>query len=84
MAPTGGAGLGGRNTGNAFLEDAPILQLLDRLIPEVYTPGTDEKLSNMIYNPFNNQLIVKNTPTNLKSFEKQLAEVDVTPEAGEH
>lgn len=78
-AASGGAGLGGRNTGNAFLEDAPILQLLNRLIPEVYTPGTDELVSDMIYNPFNNQLIVKNTPTNLKNFEKQLAEVDVTP-----
>lgn len=76
----GGAGLGsGQNTGNAFLEDAPILQLLDRLIPDVYMPGTDEELSDMIYNPASNQLIVKNTPTNLKNFEKQLAEIDVTP-----
>jgi type II secretory pathway component GspD/PulD (secretin) len=73
------AGLGGRNTGNAFLEDAPILQLLERLIPQVYMPGTDEQLSDMIYNPSNNQLIVKNTPSNLKHFEKQLAEIDVTP-----
>jgi len=75
----GAAGLGGANTGNAFTEDAPILQLLERLIPEVYMPGTNEQLSDMIYNPASNQLIVKNTPTNLRYFERQLAEIDVTP-----
>jgi type II secretory pathway component GspD/PulD (secretin) len=33
----------------------------------------------MIYNPANNMLIVKNTPSNLAEFEKQLAQIDVTP-----
>jgi len=75
----GGAGLGRGTTGSSFTEDAPILQLLERVIPEVYMPGTNELLSDMIYNPSSNQLIVKNTPSNLKHFEKQLAEIDVTP-----
>jgi type II secretory pathway component GspD/PulD (secretin) len=33
----------------------------------------------MIYNPANNMLIVRNTPTNLELFEEQLAQLDVTP-----
>jgi type II secretory pathway component GspD/PulD (secretin) len=52
---------------------------LERLVPQVYEPYTEEQLSDMIYNPANNMLIVKNTPTNLDNFEKQLAQIDVTP-----
>lgn len=75
-AANNGAGLG--NTQNVG-DSAPILDLLQRMIPEVYEPYTGTLLSDMIYNPINNQLIVKNTPSNLSSFEKRLAEIDVTP-----
>src|SRR5690606_31553696 len=76
----GNAQLGNNNNNNQNLQqDAPILDLLMRLIPEIYEPYTDELLSDMIYNPANNMLIVKNTPTNLDVFEKQLAQIDVTP-----
>jgi type II secretory pathway component GspD/PulD (secretin) len=70
-----GAQLGGSNQES----EAPILDLMQRLIPEVYEPFTDNKLSEMIYNPTNNMLIVRNTPSNLDSFEKELAQIDVTP-----
>jgi type II secretory pathway component GspD/PulD (secretin) len=71
-----GAGLGG----NSSLEgESPILSLLQRLIPDVYAPSSEERLSDMIYNPANNMLIVTNTPTNLDSFEEQLTQLDVTP-----
>ncbi len=62
-----------------FSSDAPVLEMLERLISEVYDPYTAEPLSDMIYNPANNMLIVTNTPTNLAKFEKQLAQIDVTP-----
>ena len=56
-----------------------LLSMLERLVPPVYEPYTNEVLSDMIYNPMNNMLIVKNTPSNLDAFEKQLAQIDVTP-----
>ena len=76
----GAATLGGdTGTTMALSGNAPVLELLGRLIPEVYEPYTDELLSDMIYNPANNMLIVKNTPSNLSEFEKQLKQIDVTP-----
>jgi type II secretory pathway component GspD/PulD (secretin)/tetratricopeptide (TPR) repeat protein len=75
----GNAQLGGNSRNPNLQEEAPILDLLQRLIPEVYEASSDEVLSDMIYNPANNMLIVKNTTTNLTHFEKQLAEIDVTP-----
>ncbi len=78
-AAGGQAQLGGAGQSSVFADDAPILQLLQRLIPEVYEPYSNELLSDMIYNPANNQLIVKNTPSNLDQFEKQLAQIDITP-----
>ena len=74
----GGAGLGGTGT-EQIGGDAPILSLLQRLIPDVYAPSSEERLSDMIYNPANNMLIVTNTPGNLDNFEEQLAQLDVTP-----
>ena len=59
--------------------EAVIVTLLRDLIPEVREPYTNELLSRMIYNPLTNQLIVKNTPTNLAKLEAQLAELDVMP-----
>jgi len=56
-----------------------VLEQLSILIPEIYAPYSDEPLSDMFYNPANNMLIVKNTPSNLEDFEKKLAQVDVTP-----
>jgi len=56
-----------------------VLEQLSLLIPEVFAPNSDEPLSDMFYNPANNMLIVKNTPSNLEEFEKKLAKVDVTP-----
>jgi len=53
--------------------------MLHRVIPDVYEPYTDEVLSNMLYNPANNMLVVKNTPTNLAKFENELARIDITP-----
>ena len=73
-----GAGLGGTGT-SAIGGEAPILTLLQRLIPDVYAPSSEERLSDMIYNPANNMLIVRNTPSNLEAFEEQLAQLDVTP-----
>ncbi|MCK5862433.1 MAG: hypothetical protein KAH38_08100, partial [Candidatus Hydrogenedentes bacterium] len=68
-----GAGAGTMGLGGS------VLTLLERLVPQVWEPYTEELLSDMIYNPANNMLIVKNTPSNLKEFEKQLAQIDVTP-----
>jgi type II secretory pathway component GspD/PulD (secretin) len=73
-----GAGLGGTGA-SSIGGDAPILTLLQRLIPDVYAPSSEERLSDMIYNPANNMLIVRNTPSNLEAFEEQLAQLDVTP-----
>jgi hypothetical protein len=73
-----GAVLGGTGA-SSIGGDAPILTLLQRLIPDVYAPSSEERLSDMIYNPANNMLIVRNTPTNLEAFEEQLAQLDVTP-----
>ncbi|NLF58864.1 MAG: hypothetical protein GX580_14635, partial [Candidatus Hydrogenedens sp.] len=73
------AGLGTGESGNTFGLGSDILSILERLVPQVYEPYTEELLSDMIYNPSNNLLIVKNTPTNLETFEKQLAQIDVTP-----
>jgi type II secretory pathway component GspD/PulD (secretin) len=56
-----------------------VLTLLERLVPQVYEPYSEELLSDMIYNPANNMLIVKNTASNLEQFEKQLKQIDVTP-----
>ncbi|NLN91827.1 MAG: tetratricopeptide repeat protein [Candidatus Hydrogenedens sp.] len=56
-----------------------VLTLLERLVPQVYEPYSEELLSDMIYNPANNMLIVKNTASNLEEFEKQLKQIDVTP-----
>ncbi|MBI2432633.1 MAG: hypothetical protein HYV26_07170 [Candidatus Hydrogenedentes bacterium] len=79
-AGQGPAALGGAGAqNNEFANEAPILQLLRRIIPEVYEPYTNELLSDMIYNPSTNMLIVRNSPTNLKEFERQLAKLDVTP-----
>ena len=76
----GGAQLGAGVTGAGALGfGGGVLDLLERLVPQVYEPYTDELLSDMIYNPANNMLIVKNTPSNLAEFEKQLAQIDVTP-----
>ncbi len=72
------AGLGAGGT-SSFGIGSDILSLLERLVPQVFEPYTEELLSDMIYNPANNMLIVKNTPTNLDTFEKQLAQIDVTP-----
>ncbi|HQL95934.1 MAG TPA: hypothetical protein PL005_14755, partial [Candidatus Hydrogenedentes bacterium] len=79
-AAQGGAGLGGTASGTgSFGIGTDILSILERLVPQVFEPYTEELLSDMIYNPANNLLIVKNTPSNLDTFEKQLAEIDVTP-----
>jgi len=74
-----GASLGTGTGAASFGLGGDVLTLLERLVPQVYEPYTEELLSDMIYNPANNMLIVKNTPTNLEAFEKQLAEIDVTP-----
>ncbi len=73
----GGAQLGGN--GSQSQTESPVLALLQQLIPEVYEPFTDRLLTEMIYNPTNNMLIVRNTPSNLDKFEKELAQIDVTP-----
>ncbi len=78
-AAQGGAGLGGTSGTGSFGIGTDILSILERLVPQVFEPYTEELLSDMIYNPANNLLIVKNTPSNLDTFEKQLAEIDVTP-----
>jgi type II secretory pathway component GspD/PulD (secretin) len=78
-AAQGGAGLGGAGGSSSFGLGSDVLSLLERLVPQVYEPYTEEQLSDMIYNPANNMLIVKNTPSNLDTFEKQLAQIDVTP-----
>lgn len=83
--PTGGgqgAQLGSQ--GQANLNQEPeIVVLLRRLIPDVYEPGARERgeppVSEMIYVPHNNQLIVRNTPTNLAELERQLDQIDITP-----
>ena len=71
----------GQGTQNAttFDNESPIIALLGRLVDDVYEPTTNERLSEMIYNPATNMLIVKNTPTNLEKLEKYIAEIDVTP-----
>ncbi|MGI6138269.1 MAG: hypothetical protein ACOYI9_04490 [Candidatus Hydrogenedentales bacterium] len=74
-----GATLGTGSTAASSGLGGDVLTLLERLVPQVYEPYSDELLSDMIYNPANNMLIVKNTPTNLEEFEKQLAEIDITP-----
>jgi len=76
----GSAELGGVGAGaTQFSNEAPILQMLRRLIPEVYEPHTNELLSEMIYNPSTNMLIVRNSPSNLRDLERQLTKLDVTP-----
>jgi len=74
-----GATLGTGSGAASFGLGGDVLTLLQRLVPQVYEPYTEELLSDMIYNPANNMLIVKNTPSNLEVFEKQLAEIDITP-----
>ena len=78
-AAQGGAGLGSTSGTGSFGIGTDILSILERLVPQVFEPYTEELLSDMIYNPANNLLIVKNTPSNLDVFETQLAEIDVTP-----
>lgn len=80
----GGAGVGGLGTtGTAGAVGAsgipPILQILRNLIPEVLEPSTQTRLDYMEFNPITNQLIVKNTPTNLAALEAHIKELDVTP-----
>ena len=72
----GGAQLG---ASGSTTDESPLLALMERLIPDVYEPFTGELLSELIYNPTNNMLIVRNTPSNLDKFEKELAQIDVTP-----
>ncbi len=70
--------LGGPSDSSTAL-GGDIVATLERLIPQVNEPYTGELLSDMLYNPANNMLIVKNTPTNLEEFERQLAQFDTTP-----
>ncbi|MFM1918467.1 MAG: hypothetical protein RLZZ303_101 [Candidatus Hydrogenedentota bacterium] len=72
----GGAQLGASGSTS---DESPLLALMERLIPDVYEPFTGQLLSELIYNPTNNMLIVRNTPSNLDKFEKELAQIDVTP-----
>jgi type II secretory pathway component GspD/PulD (secretin) len=84
-APGGQTQLGaaqGGTTGNLSQlidNESPILALLGRLTEDVYDPVTGEQLSEMIYNPTTNMLIVRNTGSNLDQLERYIAEVDVTP-----
>lgn len=78
----GGGGLQGGTGGGgagAFAGQAEIITILQNLVPEVVDPVTSEILSYMVYNPSTNMLIAHNVPSNLKTLEEQLTELDVTP-----
>ena len=77
----GAAGLGGAagRAQNVSGDEPEIVRLLRLLINDVYEPGGEDPISRMIYVPYTNLLIVRNTPTNLANLEKQLAQLDVTP-----
>jgi type II secretory pathway component GspD/PulD (secretin) len=79
----GAAGLGA-DAGVGTTGQVSVITILRSFIPDVIeqTGGEGEParvLSKMFYNPATNQLIVYNTPTNLKKLEDQLDELDVTP-----
>jgi type II secretory pathway component GspD/PulD (secretin) len=59
-----------------------IIQLLRRLKRDfdTYEPRTNELLSDMIYNPLTNQLIVTNTPKKLDDLERLLSQIDKLPQ----
>ena len=66
---------------NSLTMSRPFSPLLGRLVEDVFDPVTGEQLSEMIYNPTTNMLIVRNTATNLNELEHYIAEVDVTAAA---
>ncbi|NLT62162.1 MAG: hypothetical protein GXX88_16060 [Candidatus Hydrogenedentes bacterium] len=53
--------------------------MLQRMVSPVIEPETEEVLSYMIYNPTTNQLVARNTPTNLDLLEEQLEQIDLVP-----
>lgn len=62
------------------LEGAPnIISMLQYMVSPVIEPQTGEVLSYMIYNPTTNQLVARNTPTNLDLLEEQLEQIDIMP-----
>ena len=66
--------------GQEVLEGAPnIISMLQYMVPPVIEPQTDVVLSYMIYNPTTNQLVARNTPTNLDLLEEQLENIDLVP-----
>lgn len=82
----GGGGAAAGQFGNQGLGAAggvagepQIMLILRNIIPNIVDPVTGEVLSFMHYNLVTNQLIVKNTPTNLGLLERQLTELDLTP-----
>ena len=66
--------------GVEVLNYAPnIIVMLQRMVSPVIEPETEEVLSYMIYNPTTNQLVARNTPTNLDLLEQQLEQIDLVP-----
>lgn len=66
--------------GVEVLNYAPnIIVMLQRMVSPVIEPETEEVLSYMIYNPTTNQLVARNTPTNLDLLEEQLEQIDLVP-----
>ncbi|HQM48940.1 MAG TPA: tetratricopeptide repeat protein [Candidatus Hydrogenedentes bacterium] len=66
--------------GVEVLEGAPnIISMLQYMVPPVIEPQTDVVLSYMIYNPTTNQLVARNTTSNLDLLEDQLEQIDIMP-----
>ncbi|GMV99100.1 MAG: hypothetical protein AMXMBFR84_02390 [Candidatus Hydrogenedentota bacterium] len=74
-----GSSLGSSGGLGGFQGQAELLTILQSAIPEIVEPFTDEVLSWMIFNPTTNQLIVHNTPSNLKKMEAMIQDLDITP-----
>ncbi|MFP4172793.1 MAG: type II secretion system protein GspD, partial [Candidatus Hydrogenedentota bacterium] len=74
---TGGFGAGG--IGGQPMSQVGIIALLQNIIDDVVDPYSGRVLSFMDYNPMTNQLIVHNTPSNLRELEAQIPDLDVTP-----
>ncbi|MCH7959770.1 MAG: hypothetical protein IID08_06550, partial [Candidatus Hydrogenedentes bacterium] len=82
----GGGGFGGSGGfqipigSSGTIDGEPqFMYILRSLIPDILEPITQRPMSFMRYMLTTNQLIVHNTPTNLKKLEEQLAHLDETP-----
>jgi len=74
-----GGGMGGISGGTGGFNEIALITILRNLIPEIIEPNTGNVLSSITFIPTTNQLVVRNSPTNLALLETQLKTLDLTP-----